>query len=178
MKQLNEGLDHNDMINQLVPVLSVDEYSAKMGTDDEIITLAFTVTGEQASKDLATWFERGYDYVLDSQVSTGEISRNKYLVFVEMVRRLAAPERIIELLDDLKTLTALELSDWKIKISNDEIEADQELLKQNMILSPHQYRINTETDLNEMRELSGVEPRKIYTEQDAELKAFKAIAGL
>ena len=178
MKQLNEGLDHNDMNNQIVPILSVDEYSAKMGTDDEIITLAFSVKGEQAANDLATWFERGYDYVLDAQVSSGEIARNKYLVFVEMVRRLAAPERILELLDDLKTLTSLDVTDWKIKINDDEIEPDKALLKQNLVLSPHQYRINTETDLNEMRELSGVEPHKIYTEQDAELKAYKAIAGL
>ena len=95
-----------------------------------------------------------------------------------MVRRLAAPERILELLDDLKTLTSLDVTDWKIKINDDEIEPDKALLKQNLVLSPHQYRINTETDLNEMRELSGVEPHKIYTEQDAELKAYKAIAGL
>lgn len=178
MKQLTEGLDYRDLENQVIPIVSIDEYSAKMGTDDEIITLAFAVKGEQAAKDLSNWFERGYDYVLDSQVSTGEISRNKYLVFVEMLRRLAAPERIVELLDDLKTLTSLDLSDWKIKINDDEIEVDPKLIKQNIVLSPHEYRINTETDLNEMRELSGVEPHKIYKEQDAELKAFKAIAGL
>ena len=95
-----------------------------------------------------------------------------------MLRRLAAPERIIELLDDLQTLTSLELSDWKIKINEETIEVDKDLIKQNMVLSPHEYRINTETDLNEMREMAGVEPHKIYKEQDAELKAFKAIAGL
>ena len=178
MNQLNEGLDYNDMINQIVPILSVDEYSAKMGSDDEIVTLAFSVKGEQAAKDLSNWFERGYDYVLDSQVSSGEIARNKYLVFVEMLRRLAVPERIIELLDDLKTLTSLELDDWKIQINDDVIAADQELIKQNIVLSPHQYRVNTETDLNELREMAGVEPHKMFREQDAELRAYKAIAGL
>ncbi|MFY8212163.1 MAG: hypothetical protein ACOVLB_05795, partial [Candidatus Nanopelagicus sp.] len=88
------------------------------------------------------------------------------------------PERIIEMLDDLKTLTSLDLADWKIKINGDEIAVDQDLIKQNIVLSPHQYRINTETDLNELREMAGVEPHKMFKEQDAELRAYKAIAGL
>lgn len=178
MKQLIEGLDHHDMKNQISPILSVDEFAAKMGSDDDIVTLAFSVKGDQAAKDLSNWFERGYDFVLDAQPSTGEIARNRYLVFVEMQRRLAIPSRIIEILDDLGTLTAYKLSDWTIKINEEEIEATEELLKQNIVLSPHQYRINKETDLNEMREMAGVEPHKIYKEQDADLKAFKAIAGL
>ena len=40
------------------------------------------------------------------------------------------------------------------------------------------YRESKETELNEMRELSGIEPHKIYNEQDKELKNFKAMAGL
>jgi hypothetical protein len=70
------------------------------------------------------------------------------------------------------------MSDWTIEVNDIEIEADIDQLKSNILLSPHQYREAKETELNEMRELSGIEPHKIYTEQDNELKNFKAMAGL
>lgn len=175
---VNEGLDYHDFTNQIAPVISIDEYSAKTGEDDEIVTLAFTVKGEQASNDLVEWFERGYDFVLDAQVSDGEVSRGKYLVFVEMNRRTKAPQRIVELLEDLKTLADLKLSDWTARIENEEYDVDEETLSQHMILSPHEYRKLKETELNEMRELSGVHPHNIFDEQDSEIKSFKSLAGL
>ena len=178
MNQLNEGLDYKDFVRQIFPVLSIDEYEAKTGSDDETVTLAFTVKGKQASEDLASWFEKGYDFVIDAQVSKGEVRRGKYVVFVEMERRSKVPERIIEILEDLETLTNLEMSDWTIEVNDTEIEADIDQLKANILLSPHLYRESKETELNEMRELSGIEPHKIYTEQDKELKNFKAMAGL
>ncbi len=95
---LNEGLDYHDLVGQMIPEVTVDEYAAKMGEDDEIVTLAFTVKGKQVGEDLSDWFERGYDWVLDAQVSDGELVPGKYLVFVEMNRRTSTPERIIELL--------------------------------------------------------------------------------
>lgn len=178
MNQLNEGLDYKDFVRQIIPVLSIDEYEAKTGSDDETVTLAFMVKGKQASDDLAAWFEKGYDFVIDAQVSKGEIRRGKHMVFVEMERRAKVPERIIEILGDLETLTNLEMSDWTIEVNDIEIEADIDQLKVNILLSPHSYRESKETELNEMRELSGLEPHKIYTEQDNELKNFKAMAGL
>lgn len=178
MNQLNEGVDYKDFVRQIIPVLSIDEYEAKTGSDDETVTLAFIVKGKEASQDLAAWFEKGYDFVIDAQVSKGEVRRGKHMVFVEMERRSKVPERIIEMLEDLETLTNLELADWTIEINDLEIEADLDQLKANILLSPHLYRENKETELNEMRELSGIEPHKIFGEQDSQLKAFKAMAGL
>lgn len=175
---LTESLDYHDMVNQVTPIVTIDEYSAKMGDDDEIVTLSFIVRGEQASTDLVDWFERGYDWVLDAQVSDGEFSLGKYLVFVEMDRRNAVPKRIIELLEDLETLTDIPLSDYTIKIDGEEYPAELDKLTKAIITSPHEYRQIKEKDLNEMRELSGMEPVKIFTEQDADIKKFKAIAGL
>jgi len=98
---INEGLDYLDMVDQIEPTVSVDEYSAKMGKDSDIVTLAFTVKSEAAGNDLVDWFERGYDWVLDASLSEGELSPGKYLVFVEMKRRTKVPERIVELIEDL-----------------------------------------------------------------------------
>jgi hypothetical protein len=180
---LNEGLDYHDLEGIVTPTVTVDEYAAKMGKDSEIVTLSFVVNNKQAGSDLSDWFERGYDFVLDAQVSDGELSSGKYLVFVEMNRRTSVPERIIRLIDDLETLTDIPLKDWTIVVDDEEYEPDEEVLKQVLTLSPHQYRETVEPEkeeeLNEMRERAGLEVKSLYTDkQDADIKAFKSMAGL
>jgi hypothetical protein len=181
MKQiLNEGLDYMDLEGQLLPRISVDEYSAKMGKDSEIVTVAFTVKSEAAGNDLVDWLERGYNYVLDASLSEGEISPGKHLVFVEMNRRTTVPERIVEMLNDLETLTGMTAKDYTVEIDDEDYDADEGILKQKIILSPKDYRVEEEREeeLNEMRTVAGLETTKIHNTQDIELKNFKAIAGL
>jgi hypothetical protein len=180
-KIINEGLDYHDLEGQMLPQVTVDEYAAHMGKDSEIVTLAFVIKNKQAGDDLCDWFERGYDFVLDAQVSEGEISPGRYIVFVEMNRRSTVPTRIIELLEDLKTLTDIKLNDWTIIVDDTEYEPTEEVLKQVIVLSPHNYRVDEEReeDLNEMRHRAGLDVKPIHTgKQDAELRAFKSIAGL
>jgi hypothetical protein len=181
MKQtLKEGLDYHDLEGMVDPILSVDEYSAKMGKDSDIVTLSFVVYSEMAGKDLAEWFERGYDWVLDASISEGELSPGKWIVFVEMNRRSTVPAHIVDLITDLKTLTNINNTDWSIRVDDEEYDADRDILKQVIILSPHEYRIDTESEgeLNEMREIAGIKSKAIYDSQDIELKNFKAMAGL
>ena len=137
---LNEGLNYHDLVGQMIPTVTVDEYAAHMGEDSEIVTLAFTIKSEAAANDLVDWFERGYDWVLDAQVSEGEVKPGQYLVFVEMNRRTSVPKRIIELLDDLETLTALPVKDWTIIVDDEEYSPEEDVLKQVITISPHDYR--------------------------------------
>ncbi len=179
---LNEGLEYHDLVGQMLPTVTVDEYAAHMGEDSEIVTLAFTVKSEAAGNDLADWFERGYDFGLDAQVSEGEVKPGQYLVFVEMNRRSSVPKRIIELLDDLETLTAIPVKDWTVVVDDEEYSPEEDVLKQVITISPHEYRETEEVDeeeINEMRERAGLEVKVLHADkQDAELKAFKAMAGL
>lgn len=179
-KILNEGLDYMDLEGQLEPRISVDEYSAKMGKDSDIVTVAFTVKSEAAGNDLVDWLERGYNFILDAQLSDGEIRAGKYLVFVEMDRRTTVPARIVEILNDLETLTGLDVTDWTVEIDDEDYDADENILKQKIILSPKEYRIEEEREeeLNEMRTVAGLATTKIHDATDVELKNFKAIAGL
>ena len=64
MTILSESLNYLDMENQVIPVVSVDEYAAKMGTDKDIVTVTFMVKSKLVAEDLVTWFERGYDQAL------------------------------------------------------------------------------------------------------------------
>jgi hypothetical protein len=50
-----------------------------MGDDDDIIVASFFVRSQQAARDLMNWFEKGYDWVMDADVSPGEISPGRYL---------------------------------------------------------------------------------------------------
>jgi hypothetical protein len=177
---LLEGLEYMDLEAQVLPQVSIDEYKAKVDSDDEVITLAFITKGVQQAEDLAEWFDRGYDWILDSEPSEGELSPGRYVVFVEMPRRSTAPDRIIELLDDLETLTDLSLVDWTLKIDDEDYEADPAAIKKHITLSPHDYREAHEETLNEWRVRSGIEPQPLYDSaaQDEAIKHFKSLAGL
>lgn len=177
-KILNEGLDYHDLVGQILPLITVDEYSAKMGSDEDVVTVTFVVKGKQAGEDLTDWFERGYDFVLDAQVSDGEISPGKFLVFVEMNRRSAVPSRICELIKDLETLTDLPLKEWTVEVNDENYDCEVEQLKRVIILSPSEYKKQKESGLNSIRELSGIEPKKIFKNSDSKLKEYLSKAGL
>lgn len=178
-KNLNEGLDYHDMVNQIHPKITVDEYKAKIGKDSDIVTLTFTVNSKLAGQDLVSWLEIGYDFVLDASVSDGEIRPGQYLVFVEMDRRSSVPNRIVEILEDLKTLTDKTVDSYKVVIDDVEYEPKQEILQQHMILSPTQYKdeVDDEKELNEMRSLAHID-RKIIHNNDSYIKYIKSIAGI
>jgi len=177
---INEGLDYLDMVDQIEPTVSVDEYASKAGRDADMVTLAFTVNSEAAGNDLVDWFERGYDWIIDASISEGELSPGKYLVFVEMKRRTKVPGRIVELIEDLETLTDLKVKDWTVNIDEEDYDADEEVLRQLITISPHEYREQNEDeeDLNEMRHRAGLDTVNLHGEPDSDLKAFISMAGL
>lgn len=177
MKKLFEGLDYMDMVNQIEPNVSVDEYVAKMGDDKDIVTITFTVKSELVGNDLVEWFERGYDFILDASVSSGESKFGKWLVFVEIERKNSVPSQLIEMLKDLETLTNLHLDDWEIKVDGKMYKPNVDTLKQVVILSPYQYKNIKDKELNEMRMVANLDMKNNYN-NDKMIKDMKAIAGL
>lgn len=181
MNILNESLDYLDMEGQLSDKVTIDEYAAKMGKDKDVVTITFKTNSKLAAKDLTSWFERGYDWVLDASVSDGEIEPGKYLVFVEIQRRSKVPSRIIQLLSDLETLTGFELADWNIDIDGEKVDADESALRNAIICNPNEYEevkeIDSEEEINEFRELAGLETKTVY-EDDEYTRNLKAMAGM
>jgi hypothetical protein len=177
--RLNEGLDYHDMKGQIDPKITVDEYAAKMGKDSDIVTLTFKTNSKLSAEDLVAWLEIGYDYILDASVSDGEIEPGKWLVFVEMKRRSNIPEKIIQILEDLDTLTDIKAKDYTVTIKDEDYDADVNMLKQVMVLSPNDYKKleNDEEELNEMRQIAGIGRKKIY-DVDEEIRKFISKAGL
>ncbi len=175
--KLLENLQYKDLDGMLKPTIHVDEFSSKMGDDEDIIVISFFVRNKSAARDLVSWFEKGYDFVLDADMSPGEIKPNRYLVYIEMRRRSSSPKNVEELLDDLGTLTEFEPSDWIMTYQGKEYPWSEETFAQKVPLSPKQYVAATENDLNEMRVAAGIETKKIH-EVTPELRALQAAAGI
>jgi hypothetical protein len=177
-RQLNEGLGYKDMEGMMKPTVHIDEFSSKMGEDADVIVVSFFVRDKQAAKDLMNWFEKGYDFVLDADQSPGEIKPNRYLVYLEMRRRNAAPGQIDEILKDLNTLTEYEPDDWIMVYKKQKHEWSPETFAKLVPLTPNEYRERTEGDLNEMRIAAGLDVKPIYTLVSKDLQAMQAAAGI
>lgn len=178
---LTEGLDYHDMKGQIDPRVSVDEYAAKMGEDSEIVTLTFILKSKEAAKDLVSWLEIGYDFILDASVSEGELEPGKWLVFVEMKRRTNVPEKIIDILSGLKTLTDRDVKDYTVVVNGEDYDPETEMLRQVIILTPRQYAKEKgieDEELNEMRTIAGIPNKKVYTDIDEEIRKYISSAGL
>jgi len=98
------GLVHNDLAFLVDKIIEVDSYKSKMGNDADIVTLAFSVNGEQPAKDLENFLEKGYPFVLDADVTSGEQSDGMYKVFVELERNKDVPGQIMEIADGVGKL--------------------------------------------------------------------------
>jgi len=176
---LFESLGFKDLEGLMKPTIHVDEFSSKMGDDDDIIVLSFFVRDEQAAKDLMMWFEKGYDFVLDADRSPGEIKPGRYLVYVEIRRRSTAGGHVETLLDDLNTLTEFAgAKDWTMHYKNKKIPFSRDAFDAEVPLSPKDYRARTDQDLNEVRIAAGIQPRSIYEKDDPAIRTIQSAAGI
>lgn len=174
---LCEALEYKDMQGMIKPTLHIDEFAAKMGDDDDIIVASFFVRSQQAARDLMNWFEKGYDWVMDSDVSPGEIRSGRYLVYIEMRRRTSAGARLMDAVQDLETLTELEVSDWMMHYGDQTVPFTQESFDRLVPLSPKQYRARKERDLNEMRAAAGLATVPVF-ERDRDIRQLQSAAGI
>ena len=175
--RLFEGLQYKDLDGMMKSTIHVDEFSAKLGDDDDVIVVSFFVRDLQAAKDLVGWFEKGYDFVLDADRSPGEIKPNRYLVYVEIRRRRSAPSNIQQLLDDLSTLTEFDPDQWTMRYQGKDMPWSEEEFAKLVPLTPDAYRAENQDDLNDMRAAAGLEHKRVH-EPDEDLKALQSAAGI
>ena len=78
------GLRQNDLEFTVDNIFEIDSFKSKMGDDKDIVTLSFSVKGEQPAKDLVNFIETGYTYVLDADKTSGEQADGKYLSLIHI----------------------------------------------------------------------------------------------
>jgi hypothetical protein len=176
---LFESLAFKDMEGLIKPTVHVDEFSSKMGDDDDVVVISFFVRDAQAAKDLMMWFEKGYDFVLDADRSPGEIKPGRYLVYVEIRRRSTAGGNVETLLNDLNTLTEFEDSaDWTMHYRGESLPFSRDAFDSTVPLTPRAYRERYEKDLNEMRTAAGLPTVTTYDKKDRALQSIQTAAGI
>ena len=57
---LNESLRANDLRNLVKKVFEIDSFKSKIGNDEDLVTLSFTVDQDEPAKDLENFIEMGY----------------------------------------------------------------------------------------------------------------------
>lgn len=145
---LCENLEIGDLNRLIHNELHIDEYKSKMGSDDDTCVLSFKVTGKDPASDLVNFFEKGYDWILDADVSAGEKEDGDYLVFIECQRDPNLPEKIMALISDLLNLTEQQMEDWRFRYykSTDEYPLTIETLQSTIPLTVEEYRKKYEND--------------------------------
>ena len=105
---LNESLRADDLRNLVKKVFEIDSFKSKVGKDEDVVVLSFTVDHQDPAKDLENFFEMGYNFVLDADSTPGELDDGKYRVYVELERGRHVAEQIFELVEGVKKVTGLE----------------------------------------------------------------------
>lgn len=99
-------------------IITIDTHRSKMGEDRDVCVLSFMVKDRNPAKDLMEFIEKGYDFVLDSDVSSGENDKGEYYVFVELTRSPKLAEEIAEIEYGLKKLTGVDNFKFRYHKSN------------------------------------------------------------
>jgi hypothetical protein len=169
-KLLRENLERGDLKRLVHNELHIDEYKSKMGDDADVCVVSFKVNGKQPSTDLVNFIEKGYEYVLDADVSSGEKEGGDYLVFVELDRTSELPQQIIKIMEDILNLTEQKLSDWRVRYyrSKKDHDLSEDTLSEIVSLTPEEYSAKYNDDEEES------EPDDITPDLDA----MKAAAGV
>ena len=166
-KLLRENLEQGDLKRLVHNELHIDEYKSKMGTDEDVCVISFKVAGKEPGADLVSFIEKGYDFVLDADVSSGEKEGGDYLVFVELQRSEELPEQIMTIMNDLMNLTEQKIEDWRVRYykSTNDNELTPDVLADIVPLTSEAYDAKYGKDDEE--EIIDTEPEDITKDLDA-----------
>jgi hypothetical protein len=111
--RLFEGLRKGDLQGFVDTTFTIDQYTSKMGQDSDVLVLGFKVNDKHPAIDLMEFIEKGYPFVLDADMSSGEEKDGKYQVFVEIQRTKHLPGQIRDLLSGVGQL--VDSVDWRYR---------------------------------------------------------------
>ncbi len=180
MKNLLEKFEVGDLKLVLEPIITIDEYSSKIGNDDDIIVLSFTIHDKEAALDFVDFVEKGYEFVLDADVSTSEFGPGTHIVFIEIQRRSRVVSQILKIVSDLEAASGLKIKNWSFQYVTDEkfFPLTPEEMKKHIPLSPKAYKKLINQPLDEMRILSGLPINQEIEIRDNDIEALQHAAGI
>jgi hypothetical protein len=167
-------LNKNDLIGLLRTKIHVDEFESKMGKDEDIIVISFKLKYQDPAKDLVNFLEKGYEWILDADVSAGTVSDGSWIVFVETERRPSIARKLIDFLEDVKSLSGNNPEEYTFRYKKDTkyIPLTADSFEDTVPLTPREYRRrNKSQELQAMLSAAGV-PKKDTGDFSPDVKEF------
>lgn len=155
--KLTEGLRSGDLIDLIMPDISIDEFESKIM--DDAIVVGIKVTDKEPAEDLSRYIERSGIDLLDADVSPGPDEDGYYYVFIEFMRDKKFPTKLDKIISLTEKLT--DITKWQIKAYHldDAFDYSEEAVRKNIRLQSQQveeaiinYVANSVTNTVTLRE--------------------------
>jgi hypothetical protein len=151
--KIAESLRPDDLRDLVKKVFEIDNFKSKVGDDEDVCVLSFTVDSEDPAKDLENFIEMGYNFVLDADCTEGELDDGKYRVYVEIERGRHLAEQIFEIVEGVKKVSGLDSLRFRYFKNFKSEEATLENLSATVPADKNAYKIATsENNLNNFSE--------------------------
>jgi hypothetical protein len=137
--KLFEGLRAKDLKDLVDEVFTIDHFKSKMGEDKDIVVLGFRVADKYPATDLMEFIEKGYSFILDADMSTGEERDGKYQVFVELERGKNLSGQIKDLLEGISQLC--DCWNWKFRYFKEinSVPVTEKAILEHVPTTPEEY---------------------------------------
>lgn len=155
--KLTEGLRSGDLIDLIMPDISIDEFESKIM--DDAIVVGIKVTDKEPAEDLSRYIERSGIDLLDTDVSPGPDEDGYYYVFIEFMRDKKFPNKLDKIISITEKLT--DITEWQIKAYHldEAFDYSEEAVRKNIRLQSQQveeaiinYVANSVTNTVKLRE--------------------------
>ena len=141
MMNLREGLEQGDLKRLVHTEMHVDDFKSKLGRDEDVVVISLKVTGKEPAVDIVNFVEKGYEWVIDADVSSGEMDDGDYIVFIECDRDPAVASNVMSMMADLMNLTEQDISEWRVRYrSGRDHELTEKNLQDMIPKTPSEYR--------------------------------------
>jgi hypothetical protein len=177
---LFEGLEQGDLKRLVHDEMHIDEFKSKLGRDEDVCVVSFKVKGKEPAQDLMNFIEKGYEWVIDADVSSGEMDDGDYIVFIECERDEHIPANIVKMMNDLINITDQKLGEWRVRYykSQEDHPLSVSELTNLVPKNPEEYKAKFgDGKLDEMRAIAGVHVSKKAPKNDY-TQSLRAAAGL
>jgi hypothetical protein len=183
MKQLFEGLEHGDLKRLIHTELHIDEFKSKLGADEDTVVISFKVRGKEPAQDLVNFIEKGYEWVIDADVSSGEMDDGDFIVFIECDRTPRLAQELVEMMEDIMNITEQTAEEWRVRYytGQEDHNLDVDSLRKLIPGTAEEYQRKfghkdkkseekgDDRDLDDMRTAAGIKvktkaPKNEYTE--------------
>ena len=96
-----------EMQNHISELITIDNFQAKLGNDEDVSVIKFQTDNKAVSEDLVHFIETGCAFVLDADNSPAKNQDGRYNIFVELERNEDLPKKIMELVRDIEQVSGM-----------------------------------------------------------------------